>query len=150
MSCNIPIPSIEAHITPPHMSPSIKARNQEDHLECLHHFFEQPYVLPESLPDDLVAFPIPKDPHPPAFLEPPILAQLKEPPKAERHQQDRELLGSIPLNATPKRHDTVQPPTVAAHKLSNTLLVEIRHKDILRHIYGVHTRNMPMPSPFQQ
>jgi len=146
MSCNVPIPSIEEHVTPPDMSPSIKTHEQTDHDQCLHHFFEHPYALPDSLPDDLVAFPPKfKPPRLPATLKPPTLSQPTEPPKAVRKSQFRELLGCIPTNATPKRHDSgfQSPAAAAVREPSEALTKEIRHKEFLRSL----ARDMAMLLP---
>jgi hypothetical protein len=135
------------------MSPSIKTHNQKDHDNCLHHFIEQPYVLPESLPDDLVAFPkrlektpIPKPRRPPAILKPPTPVKSTKSPKAVQKRRFRETLGCIPTNATPKRHDSVlQSPAAEVGKPSKPLLEEIRHKESLRLFTNALFRNMPMP-----
>lgn len=56
MSCDVPIPSIEDHITPPHLS-KYQTFENGDYSRCPHYFMRHPFVLPESIPDHLVKFP---------------------------------------------------------------------------------------------
>ena len=57
MSCNVSIPSIEAHITLLHLSSKDRTNEHKKHNECVDYFFENSFVLPDSVPDDLVEFP---------------------------------------------------------------------------------------------
>lgn len=98
MSCDVSIPSIEAHITPSHLHTENPAHGDEGHSECLHHFLEHPFVLPDSIHDDLVEVPgeliITAPPRSPPFFivqKPSITAQPNKSPQFERDQQVRGL-----------------------------------------------------------
>jgi hypothetical protein len=98
MSCDVSIPSIEPHISPPYLSSKDQAKKHTNHTECVHHFFEHPFVLPDSVPDHLVEFPgeldvtvPPRSPLRPIERKPPITAQPNRSPQSDRSQRVREL-----------------------------------------------------------
>lgn len=117
MSCDVSIPSIEAHITPPHLRSENRTPENEGHSECLHHFFKHPYVLPDSVPDDLVEFPgelkitaPPRSPPCSVVRKPPITAQRNNSPQSVLSQQVRELLEGGLLLAQLKHHGRAHQP----------------------------------------
>ena len=153
MSCNVPIPSIEAYITPPHLSSRTGA---PDHLKCLHHFFEHPFVLPDSAPDNLVEFPgeldttvPPRSPSRPIVRKPPTLAHLDELPSSERYQRVRELLEGSLLLAHFKLHGAARQlrDTLMRKPLGSLLLQEAHHKLLPRRAINTFSKKLPRPPP---
>jgi hypothetical protein len=117
MSCDVSIPSIEAHITPTHLPSKDRTHRNESHTECFHYFLEQPFVLPDSVPDALVEFPgelkiaaPPKGPSRPVIQKPPITAQPSKSPQLERNQRLRELLEDSSLLLYFKHHGSARQP----------------------------------------
>jgi len=117
MSCDVSIPSIEAHITLPHLQSDNRTFEHESHSECLHHFLEHPSVLPDSVPDDLVEFPgelkitaPPQSPPCSVIRKPPITAQRNNSPQFDLNQQVRELLEGGLLLAQLKHHGRAHQP----------------------------------------
>jgi len=157
MSCNIPVPSIERHRTPPHMSLSIMTSEKDDHNECLHYFYEQPFVLPESLPDDLVAFPekfenetMSESPHPRAILKPAMSAQLGELERIEQVPRLCELHHSATLVASLKSHDNnPRPLNTSMPRTPGTLLEERHMKHFHQLATDAHSMNIMVPSSCQ-
>lgn len=157
MSCNIPVPSIERHRTPPHMSPSIMTSEKDDHNECLHYFYEQPFVLPESLPDDLVAFPkelekaaISESSHPPAVLEPSMTVGVSELERILQVPRRCALLGGAALITSLRRHDdNPQPLNTSMPRTPGTLLEERHMKHFPKLATDAHSRTILVPSSRQ-
>ena len=117
MSCDVSIPSIEAHNTPPHVQSDNRTPEDEGHSECLYHFFEHPFVLPDSAPDDLVEFPgelkmtaPPRSPPCSVLQKPSITAQRNQSPQIDRNEQVRELLEGGLLLAQLKHHGRAHQP----------------------------------------
>lgn len=140
MSCDVSIPSIEAHITPPHLQSEIRVHENNGHSGCLHHFFENSFVLPDSVPDDLVEFPgeleITAPPRSPPCLivrKPPSTAQPNKSPQPKRSQRVRELLEGSLLLAHFKRHGRAhQPPNTTVRKPLGSLLQATHQKHFPR------------------
>lgn len=106
MSCNVSIPLVEAQITPLYLSSKDRTNEHRDDTECLHYLFENPFVLPDSVPDDLVEFAgelnitIPPRSVPRTTIrKPPITARPKKSPPSEHNRRVRELLEGSPLLA---------------------------------------------------
>ena len=125
MSCDVSVPSIEAHIPAPDLQSNNQARENEGHSECPHHFSGYPFVLPDSVPDDLVEFPgelkltAPRQSHPCLLVrKPPTTAQPTKAPPFERSQRVRELLdgSSLPLAHLKSHGHARHPPNTTARK----------------------------------
>jgi hypothetical protein len=156
MSCNVPIPSIEAYITPPHLASKTGAHENPDHHKCLHHFFEHPFVLPDSVPDGLVEFPgelnttvPPRSPPRPIVRKPPTLAHLHELPQSERNKRVRDLLEGSLLLAHFKLHAGARQirDTPMRKPLGSLLLQEAHQKLLPRLAINTFSRNIPRQPP---
>lgn len=117
MSCDVSTPSIEAHITPLDLRPDNRTHEDEGHSECFHHLSEHPFVLPDSVSDDLVEFPgelktttPPRSPPCSVVRKPPITAQRKNSPQSDLSQQVRELRKGGLLLAQLKHHGRAHQP----------------------------------------
>jgi len=145
MSCNVPMPSIEAHVTPRNLSKNRTYENK-GHSKCLHNFFEHPFVLPDSVPDDLVAGP--KKASIFRKNQPPTIAPPSKSPPSERNRQVRELLEASQLLASLKHHGrTNQPLNTTVHKPPGTLLQSVKETHFPRLAANAFFRNLPMPPP---
>lgn len=129
MSCDVSTPSIEPHITPPYLSSKDQAKEHTNHTECVHHFFEHPFVLPDSIPDHLVEFPgeldvtvPPRSPLRPIVRKPQITAQPNKSPQSDRSQRVRELQDGCLLLAYFKSHGRIhQPLDIVCKPLGSSL-----------------------------
>jgi hypothetical protein len=117
MSCDVSIQSIEPRITPSYLSSKDQAKEHTNHTECVHHFFEHPFVLPDSVPDHLVEFPgeldvtvPPRSPPRPIVWKPQITAQSTKSPHSHRGQRVRELEEGCLLLAHFKSHGRIHQP----------------------------------------
>jgi hypothetical protein len=156
MSCDVSIPSIEPHITPPYLSSKNQAYENKGHSECLHHFFEHPFVLPDSIPDDLVEFPgelnvtVPtRSPLRPTFRKPQITAQPTKSPQSDRSQRVRELQEGSLLLAYFKSHGRVHQPfdTIVCKPLGSLQATHQRH--VPRLVIDASLEIIPRPPPQQ-
>jgi hypothetical protein len=155
MSCNVPISSVEAHITPPHLASKTGAHENRNHLKCIHHFYEHPFVLPDSAPDNLVEFPgeldttVPPRSLPrPIVRKPPTLAHLNELPSSERYQRVRELLeGSLLLAHFKLNGGARQPRDTLMRKPLGHLLPATQQKNFSRHTVNTFSKKVPRPPP---
>jgi len=153
MSCNVSIPSIEEHITPPHLWAKDQTNEHRKHTESLHYFFEQPFVLPDSVPDDLVEFPgelkttsPPRSPPRTTIRKLPITAQPKESPQSERNQRARELLEGGLLLAHLKSHGSARQPLGTAMRKPLGTLLQATHP---KHAINSVSKSIRMPPPQQ-
>lgn len=155
MSCDVSIPSIEAHITPLHPSSKNRTGENKGHSECLHHFFEHPFVLPASVPDTLIEFPgeldvtIPPRSSPrPVVRKPPITAQPNKSTQSDRNQRERALLEDSLLLAHFKSHPRVhQPPDTTVSNPLGSLLQSMHQKYIPRQSLNAYFKNIRRQPP---
>lgn len=157
MSCNVSISSIEEHITPPHLSSKDWTNEHRNHTECVHHFFETPFVLPDSVSDDLVEFPgelkitrPPRSPPRSVIRKPSITAQPNESPQSEHNRRARELLEGSLLLAHFKSHGSArQPLGTTMRKPLGTLLQATHQKKLPRLAIKTSSKSIPRPPPQQ-
>jgi hypothetical protein len=153
MSCDVTIPSIESHITPPYLSSKDQAKKHTNHTKCVHHFFEHPFVLPDSVPDHLVEFPgeldvtvPPLRPLRPIVRKSPITAQPNRSPPSDRSQRVRELQEGSLLLAYFKSHARIHQPLdiIECTPLGSSL--QATHQS---YVPGLSLEIIPRPPPQQ-